>query len=176
MRLDQLDRSLRSVGTSKAEMRNSPKRPVEVQEDRDVFTPFEKMTCFSLNLFHCGRHCKCMIYHVQMKICVGFGIPCFLMLSWPFFPWSATGVSSKERFQVGRFMSTRCTSMISVHSWPLSPHTPTSFNTSCFLCLKVENPQPSDVSPGSISKLFASKVVDPSSLQENSADLSLVLW
>ena len=32
-RLDQLDRSLRSVGTSKAEMRNSPKRPVEVQEE-----------------------------------------------------------------------------------------------------------------------------------------------
>lgn len=179
MRLDELDRSLRSVGTSKAAIRNSPKRPVEVREDRDGnITPFWKDDMFQLkNLFHCGRNCflydlSCPNEHLR-----GFW---HSLLSWPFFFSMECNRSLKVSLQRKDFkLDASCPPHVLLWfrtlSAAITTH-PTSFNTSCFLCLKVENPQSSDISPGSISKLFASKVVDPSSLQENSADLSLVLW
>lgn len=85
---------------------------------------FEKMTCFSWKIsFIVEETVFCMIYHVQMNICVGFGIPCFLGLV--FFhgvQQVSKGVSSKERFQVSVYFHYMYFYDF-VHSRPLSPHT-----------------------------------------------------
>ena len=98
-------------------------------------TPFEKMTCFSLNLFHCGRNCFfCMIYHVQMNICVVWAFLAFLAFFFSMECNRCLKVSIQRKDFKFPFMSTTCTSMIS-YTLGRYHHTPTSFNTTHLLHL-----------------------------------------
>lgn len=110
-------------------------------------------TCFSLNLFHCGRHCflydiSCPNEHLR-----GLGIPCFLGLF--FFhgvQQVSKGVSSKERFQVS-FHVHYMYFYDFVHSWPLSPHTLLHLIPHVFFVLRLKIPSrqifPQEASPSS---------------------------